>query len=452
MNRKASFVFKPARAAGLALVFAAMPMAASCRQILGIKERALKVESPDSGKGGGGNAATRCGKFDESSAECATCLDKKCCQAASDCADDPACKAAYQCVKECDPDDSDCATWCLGSYARPDSLAVLTACASSSCSEQCGVKCGGALPVGATTCDACVRSKCCDENAACAEDEACIEVESCNHRCLPAGSPNCSNLCTMQSETGANEYATRNACISAKCATECDTGSDWSCLDHPQPARKPLSLEAIEFHMTLVEFAQETPYEGVLVKACSRMDLPCDKVLASDTTKSDGSFDLTVPSGADGFDGYLDLSGPSIYPTIYYIQPAVTVGGYRGRLALPSATLITGLTTAIGAKLDPDRGLLALVPYDCTLSPAPGVTLDISTADESTTTYYFVNNAPSPAATQTDAAPAIGGAVNLPAQLALVTATANSVGKKSAQLNFNIRAGTLTAGSIPPTP
>jgi hypothetical protein len=102
--------------------------------------------------------------------------------------------------------------------------------------------------------------------------------------------------------------------------------------------------------------------------------------------------------------------------------------------------------------LDDKRGLLALVPWDCTLSPAPGVSLDIESLDPASTAYYFRQGVPSRALTETDVAPALGGAVNLPPVPTIVRARVTSLDAESAELNVNVRAGTLTAGSIPPSP
>jgi hypothetical protein len=423
----------------------------SCRQILGIEERKQRAESPDAGSPKSGATKTRCGGFDQPSAACARCLDKECCDAATACDADETCRAAYGCQQGCAPDDSDCIAWCLGSTARSDTLAKLAACASSSCNAACGLGCGQ-LVNGSSACDACVHEHCCDENRACATDEACVEVDFCSHRCLPAGSINCSNVCTTEYQAGADEFATRGACVAKNCAEECTSATAWSCLDENPTFLKPPSADPITFGMSIVEFVTEKPYEGLTVKACSQSDLDCGAPLATATTDANGRFEMTVPSGPSGFNGYIDLSGQSIFPALYYFLPPLIVGGDRGRLRLPAADTITLLVKAIGVELDPTRGHLALVPWDCTLSPAPGVSLSIDTADAMTTTYYFRQGAPSHAATETDVAPALGGAVNLPARLALVRATVTSRDQPSAEVNFNIRAGTLTASSLPPSP
>jgi hypothetical protein len=433
----------------LLLVIGLSPALASCRQLLDIEERKLSIDSPDAG--GAVSQVTRCGGFTASSAECSQCMDKKCCDAASACEADGACKATYQCLQRCKPGDSDCATWCLGSYSRPEAVAKLTSCGAAQCDTECGLACGG-LVNGANACDECVRQSCCAENAACGADEACVDVDFCSHRCLPAGSITCTNLCTTEYQAGADEYAARSACIAANCAEACSSKNAWSCLEQRPPALKPPTLEPITFSMTIVEFLSEQPYEGLVVKACSQSDLECGTPLSSTTTDENGHLTLSVPSGPSGFNGYIDISGGTLFPALYYFVPPLIVAGDRGRLRLPSTDTIGILTRAIGVTLDEKRGHLALVPWDCTLSPAPGVSLEIESADADATTYYFRQGLPSHSSTETDTAPALGGAVNLPARPTIVRATVTSLGTESAALNFNVRAGTLTAGSMPPSP
>ncbi len=431
-----------------ALFAALLPVATSCRQVLGIEERKLEVASPDAGEKPSKESA--CG-FAQSSAACADCMRASCCDEAMACQADTACKAAYGCILSCKPGDADCVTWCLGSYARPEALAALTACSSNKCDSQCKHSCG-ALVNGSSTCDACVASNCCEENHDCASDEACVKIDFCSERCLPAGSVRCATDCGMTYSEGADKSAARSACIAANCADACSSDNAWSCLQHRPPALKPPSLDPITFTMSVVEFLSETPYEGLSVKGCARTDLDCTAPLGTATTDANGTFTLTVPPGPNGFDGYVDLSGGTLYPTLYYFLPPVIVGGSRGKLRLPSSDTITALAGGVQVELDPTRGHLAMVPWDCTMSPAAGVSISIDAADDQSTVFYFQNGLPSRAVTQTGSNPALGGAVNLKTGITLVRTRLESLGTVTAQYNYNIRAGTLTAGSIPPSP
>lgn len=425
------------------------PLVTSCRQVLGIRERTLKAEAADGGATKPNKEKT-CG-FAQPTTECAACMKSSCCAESTACEGDVACKAAYECLLGCKPNDADCATWCLGSYSRPDTLAALTACASDKCDSKCAFDCGE-LVNGSSTCDDCVRQNCCQENHDCASDEACVDIDFCSHRCLPAGSLRCATDCGMTYSEGSDKSAARSACVSANCSDACSSDHAWGCLQHSPPVLKPPTLDPITFTMTVVEFLSETPYEGLTVKACARTDLDCTAPVGTATTDMNGTFTVTVPPGPNGFDGYVDLSGSTLYPTLYYFLPPVIVGGNRGKLRLPSSDTINLLANGISVDLDPARGHLAMVPWDCTLSPAPGVSIAIDAADAQSTTFYFQNNLPSHAVTQTGSDPALGGAVNLKTGITVVRTKVESLGTISAQFSFNIRAGTLTSGSIPPSP
>jgi hypothetical protein len=108
----------------------------------------------------------------------------------------------------------------------------------------------------------------------------------------------------------------------------------------------------------------------------------------------------------------------------------------------------------LGVTPDPERGHMALVAWDCTLSPAPGVQFELVPDDSAAIRYYFAQQAPSLAPTQTGANPAIGGYVNVRGNTS-VTVRAKVVAsgsRVSSDLSFYVRPGTLTTGAMPPSP
>jgi hypothetical protein len=122
-------------------------------------------------------------------------------------------------------------------------------------------------------------------------------------------------------------------------------------------------------------------------------------------------------------------------------------------LQLPSTDSLNLLVGVLGVKPDPERGHMALVGWDCTLSPAPGVSFAVVPDDSSATRYYFAQQAPSLAPTQTGANPAIGGYVNVRANTSVtVRATVVAGARVSSDLSFYVRPGTLTTGAMPPSP
>lgn len=413
--------------------------AVSCRQILGIEER---HQATDSGAG-----------RTSSPAACAACRGAACDAELALCDGDAECKSVAGCVERCDANDAECTAWCLGSIARPEAFAGMVACSSEACTGKCVEGTCGELRYGSDECDACVRENCCAENAACSANDACANLDFCDKRCLPAGSVKCTDDCKAAYPEGGDDWAARDSCAAGACAEACARGRAWACLEDRRPYEQPAQSGDITFHMTVAEFLSNAPYAGVTVKACERRDFDCKRPFDTTTTDASGRFELTVPSGGGGFDGYLDLSGDTLYPALFYFTPPLVAGGPRGHLQLPSAENLERLVGLLGEAADPERGHLALVPWDCTLAPAPGVSLSLVPDDSEATRYYFAQQVPSLAPTQTGTDPAIGGFVNVRGNTSVtVRATVVAGARVSSDLSFYVRPGTLTTGAMPPSP
>jgi hypothetical protein len=419
---------------------AAVLSATSCRQVLGIEDR----HEAQAGDGG-------VDSIDQSA--CAACREGSCSGESASCAGTDECEPAVDCVGRCAPKDAECVAWCLGSIGRSDALADLVACSTGSCGAKCGGGECGELRFGSSDCDACIRENCCDENAACSADSDCAKLDYCDKRCLPAGSTKCTQACEEQFSGGGDAWAARNACANSRCADVCTAGHAWSCLDDRRSYELPTQSGTVTLEMSVAEFLSNTPYVGVTVKACERRQFDCNDPYDTAITDDDGRFSLEVPLSDNGFDGYLDFNGKDIYPALYYFAPPIVAGGPRGHLQLPSQANLGVLVGLLGIEADPTTGHLALVAWDCTLAPAPGVSLSLLPDDEGATRYYFRDQAPSVAPTQTGANPALGGYANVRAnRFVLVQATVAAGSKPITQTQYYIRPGTLTTSSMPPSP
>jgi hypothetical protein len=422
----------------------------SCRQVLGIEER-----HEGAGTDGGTGATV-------SGAKCASCREANCADTVAACNDNAECKPTEQCENRCAPGDADCVAWCEGSYARPDSLADLLTCSSGSCTGSCIADSCGELRYGSNACDACLRQNCCAENAACSANSDCAKLEFCEKGCLPAGSAPCTALCQAQYPGGGDDWAARSSCASNQCGAACAGENSWTCLDDRRSFERPAQSGDIVFDMTVVEFLDNSAFQGVTVKACERRDFTCETPFDSTVTDESGHFTLSVPAGSGGFDGFLDVSatttsatpGKDIYPTLYYFTPPLIAGGNRGRLQIPSNEHLAALAGVVDkAGADPTKGHLALVAWDCTLNAAPGVSFSLVPDDSSAKRYYFSNSLPNLAATETQGNPALGGFVNITANSSvLVRATVASGSRVSSEISYFIRPGTLTTGPMPPSP
>jgi len=286
----------------------------------------------------------------------------------------------------------------------------------------------------------------------------CLKLDLCVSNCLP-GSMSCPADCQLVYPNGVAAYQPRLNCTQNTCGAACDTGRGWQCLDMPVRWPKPKGFGTIAFSVTIVDLLSEKPYANADVKACSKLDLPCTMPLDQGRTDGGGLVALTVPAGTEGFDGYLDItggdngSGSAIFPAIYYPVPPVISPGWRGRFQFVSAQDLTLLGAATGAAIDPARGHFAANTSDCNFTGAGGVSFTVDSADAETQAFYFVNGVPNISATQTDPRSPIGGFVNLPPKLVLVSATSAAAGNKTmGTMTVNIRAGSFTTTTFPPIP
>jgi hypothetical protein len=224
------------------------------------------------------------------------------------------------------------------------------------------------------------------------------------------------------------------------------------------PWPKPKGVGNVKFSIAVVDVTTEKPYVGTTVKACGKLDFPCAFPLDQQLTDAAGLVSISVPTGLLGFDGYLDLtggkndSGSAIFPALWYPKPPVIADGFRNKVQFVSTANFSIFGLLTGTTIDPTRGHFVANAQDCGFSAAAGVSFTVDTADAQTRSFYFVGGVPSPAATATDQS-AVGGFVNLPPHLVLLTATSAAAGGKSmGSLTFVVRPGAFTSSSFPPVP
>jgi hypothetical protein len=437
----------------VALVLFAVPV--GCKQILGLDER-IGLELDDGGSDASAlstPAVGECGSLRHPSQSCAACMDRNCCGEATACRNDIACDSSFECMSSCGNDGA-CRAQCAAFYTQPASLVSVGSCRETNCAAECGLSCGG-FAYRVPGCDSCVRSTCCSLAAACAKNEACVNLDLCRTNCL-AGSMACPPQCDREHPDGIADYAPWFDCTQNACGASCQPGRVWQCLDSAIRWPKPKgNLSEITFSMNIIDLVTEKPFVGARIKACGKLDQFCTSPLDEDTTDAAGLVALTVPVGNVGFDGFVDMSGgdsgggDALYPSIWYPLPYIVSSGSRGRIQFVSQSSFTLLAGITQITPDPTRGHFAANAQDCTFSSAGGVSISASTTDTASATFYFVGGIPNASATETDPHSGIGGFVNLPARLTLVTAT-GADGRRIAAPNFFIRPGTMTTTSLPP--
>jgi hypothetical protein len=134
MQVRDSRLVKRARAAGAgrALSVLALGLLATCRQLVGIKERQVFDAEAS------GTVVLACGLPNRGSL-CAACMSQSCCAEAEECVADSPCLLSERCVQNCATGDSACRLGCSGQW-DPVSLAQgrLLDCREASCADACG--------------------------------------------------------------------------------------------------------------------------------------------------------------------------------------------------------------------------------------------------------------------------------------------------------------------------
>lgn len=449
--------------AGVALLCTAGTL--SCTQILGLRERPVADnggQNDTAGTEGDAQSATvltsqQCGAIEQPPESCASCMNQKCCAAATACAGDRACLEASNCLAGCN--DSQCSAACQVFYAQPETLVDLRACRVQQCASECDSSCGEFVSA-ASSCQTCMQTSCCSQGTACASDTNCAALNLCISNCF--GAAPCVNSCLGTYPLGMTDYENWVGCTN-QCATPCQPGQSWACLQSATLWPGPPTVGMVTFSVTFVNFTAAAPFVGTAVKACSKLDYTCTSPLASATADSTGLVTLTVPTGTTGFDGYLEVTGgqddtgAAVFPALWYPVPFVVADGWRGQTTLPATDELQTIIGATGTTIDPTRGSIAMNAVDCAFTPAAGVSFTAVPIDSKTVSYYLVGGVPVTTATQTDQS-GIGAFANVPttspAGLTVVSAISTTAGGKSlGSLSFVVRPGMLTtSSSFPPIP
>lgn len=414
--------------------------AGSCRQIVGIDDR--NIASASSG-------APACEASFPGTPACAACMAKSCREEAVDCCDDPSCSERFDCIGRCSAGDDACRIGCANGFGEP--AAAVVACQAASCAADCGLACGGIfqtffgrLVSRSKACADCIGTGTpCAVAAACGKDIECLDAAACYEDC-PLFDVVCRRDCQSTYPQGKQPSTELIQSVTTSCSSECAIGQDWSCLGHVSWPMATTTMP-LTFRVQVFDYYGGTPIPGATVKVCANTDAHCTtQVGMATTTDAQGiaSFTIQAPT-TFGFDGYADISHDGYYTTLAFPQPYIT-GDFLPAIPLLGQEAIAGVAGSLGVSLDPDRGQFVATVFDCFLDGAGGVSLQVGSADASSTPFYFMGPTVDLGAEHTDASVHTGGYLNLPEGAAKVTATVDDLGEISSVAHVQIRKGVFT--------
>jgi hypothetical protein len=337
---------------------------------------------------------------------CAACMQAQCEAPLAACRSDEACCEDYTCLAACPSGDAICRAGCLDPPGRrSDLVAAMDDCRRQACAEACLG--GGDMDYGwPEVCGACLNDRCWQETAACTRSAVCETEIVCDADCWD---PGCIEACWILADpvgevtnaciTGESAAAYGDestdywGCLYRHCRAECGMGTTWGCVgDYRWPA--PIGVEGgvLMFSMAIVDAVSGLPVEGVTMSACRRADVDCDPPIAAGVSAADGYACVDLPVGSEvGFTGYFRMTHPDYmvtddqYGRPLYISEA-------GVMSIISDQANEVFWASMDIELEPDRGIVSVGVWDCTWTSAPGVSFELSTADDLTIPFYTAEN------------------------------------------------------------
>jgi hypothetical protein len=394
------------------MIAAAVP---ACDAALGIREYDAPVgaeaggpeagdASGEAGVDGGGAGSITCG-LPAGAQACAACVQAQCCTQAEACAGNSACASYEGCLLGCGGDYA-CRSRCLiADFGNAPEIPEMDQCVSAQCGTACRLTCGStstyAEPDAAAACAQCITSNNCTAAAACGGSLGCQQVAECGLGCT---TEDCAHACVELSDAGGAAFLTYGDGM-LTCIAPCALGSFWDC---PPSSPPPSSVSETTITLNFVSLPTGAAVAGATVKACGVPDTACAApVVAPGRTDADGNVTFVLPRvGPFGFGGYFDISGPTIYPSLYFLRHPLSVARVTfPQVYLPEPSRIGDLYAALKATPNTTRGVIEVTATDCHWTPAPHVTAHASFPDGGLDFAYFTNAAPDPdpAATSTDA-------------------------------------------------
>ncbi|HVZ33243.1 MAG TPA: hypothetical protein VG963_12505, partial [Polyangiaceae bacterium] len=195
--------------------------------------------------------------------------------------------------------------------------------------------------------------------------------------------------------------------------------SEWSCLATPRSTAAPLVLgnTNVTYTMFIADTVSRKPPPGLVVSACSPLDIDCMNPVADSVPPgADGFVRLSVPQNFSGF--FIVKSSETVNSVLFIDGPITADMTAPPMLVIGEAALQT-LTQTQNVNIQMGTGNLLLRAWDCDQMPASGVQFS---SDHGGVPFSFVNTLPVVGQTVTDDDGA-GGFLNVSPGLAIVKAT-----------------------------
>lgn len=245
---------------------------------------------------------------------------------------------------------------------------------------------------GSTSCDACLRTNCKPFIEACADTSRCPDFAECVQQDrTPAGPARCTSQYDDVTLATVAPYYDARACWAA-CVADCGIGRDWGCLGEYQ-APRPLR-DTITVQHSLSYLCQGRAVKNALVTLCET-EAYCSERVATDAA---GAYAVELPISRKvlaGWRGFRRVTGDLL------VKP------HRLERNLPiwtdqveSTALISDYCAALyqqtlASQVGPADWVRAFAVqlFDCRMTGAEGVVLEVKTAPEARIVYVHSDGA-----------------------------------------------------------
>jgi hypothetical protein len=222
----------------------------------------------------------------------------------------------------------------------------------------------------------------------------------------------------------------------------------WSCLgsiDAPTYVDGP----DVDGSSTVTDLLADTPIVGATLTVCAATDTDCANPMSTGNTDAIGTAALSMGT-SEGF--YIEFSANGYPDHVAFGNGPPSDGWGLNFVPLDSAGLVQ-LVGLLGGTPDPTRGHVGVAVVDCSGEAAPGVIIEIDTADAVTMTGYFASvGVPNTSLTETSTDGRVGIA-NLPVGPYIVTAKVAETGEVISTRRGFVRAGAISyPGQVNPAP
>ncbi len=234
----------------------------------------------------------------------------------------------------------------------------------------------------------------------------------------------------------------------------------WGCIGSVKWNAQSESEQVLQ-RWRFVQLLSEAPIKGLRVRACSRLDLQCDRPVVEADSDERGYVTMNVPKYFDGFVLVpAPPSLPDLMPTINYVLPPPETSmnpteeiAINRSIHLATTNDFNVLLVLAGSSADAAHGHLLGHAIDCAGAAAAGVFLHSDLADDKTVPYY-VESGGFPSVTATETGPGgESGFMNLPPGSRKIDSFVRELGnKRMASQTALIRAGYVTHIAFLPVP